>query len=101
MTRASRAQGVDVTRKFGTCALLGIPPGEYPTPLFDVVAQCITLRGSFVGNRRDRAEALTSAADGKVKADIELQPLSAIHSVFERFARGDGPSRDVLEFAAT
>ena len=47
------------------------------------------------------AEALAFAAAGRVKADIELQPLSAIHSVFERFARGDGPSRDVLEFAAT
>ena len=56
-------------------------------PLFDVVANCITIRGSFVGNRRDMAEALAFAADGKVKADIELQPLSAINRIFERLAR--------------
>jgi propanol-preferring alcohol dehydrogenase len=92
-------QGVDMTRKWGTCVLVGIPPGEFPTPLFDVVANCITIRGSFVGNRRDMAEALAFAADGQVKADIELQPLSAINSVFERLGRGDVPSRVVLDFS--
>jgi propanol-preferring alcohol dehydrogenase len=92
-------QGVGMTRKWGTCVLVGIPPGEFPTPLFDVVANCITIRGSFVGNRRDMAEALAFAADGKVKADIELQPLSAINSVFDRLGRGDVPSRVVLDFS--
>ncbi len=93
-------QGVRMTRKVGTCVLVGIPPGEFPTPLFDVVANCITIRGSFVGNRRDMAEALAFAAEGKVKADIELQPLSAINKVFERLAHGEVPSRVVLEFAS-
>ena len=44
-------QGVGMTRKRGTCVLIGLPPGEFPTPLFDVVANCITIRGSFVGTR--------------------------------------------------
>ena len=92
-------QGVAMTRKIGTCVLVGIPPGDFPTPLFDVVANCITIRGSFVGNRHDMAEALQFAAEGKVKADIELQPLSAINKVFERLAQGEVPSRVVLDFA--
>jgi propanol-preferring alcohol dehydrogenase len=92
-------QGVGMTRKHGTCVLVGLPPGEFPVPLFDVVANCITIRGSFVGNREDMAETLAFAAEGKVKADIELQPLSAINSVFERLEHGDVPSRVVLEFA--
>jgi propanol-preferring alcohol dehydrogenase len=92
-------QGIAMTRKHGACVLVGIPPGGFPTPLFDVVANCITIRGSFVGNRRDMAEALALAADGKVKADIELQPLSAINRVFERLAKGEVPSRVVLDFA--
>jgi propanol-preferring alcohol dehydrogenase len=45
------------------------------------------------------AECLDFAADGKVKADIELQPLSSINQVFERLAHGDVPSRVVLDFA--
>jgi propanol-preferring alcohol dehydrogenase len=98
---AAFTQGVGMTRKRGTCVLVGLPPGEFPTPLFDVVANCITIRGSFVGNRQDMAESLAFAAEGKVKADIELQPLSAINQIFERLAHGDVPSRVVLDFASS
>jgi propanol-preferring alcohol dehydrogenase len=93
-------QGVAMTRKRGTCVLVGLPPGDFPVPLFDVVANCITIRGSFVGNREDMAEALSFAAQGKVKADIEIQPLTAINSVFDRLEHGDVPSRVVLGFEA-
>src|SRR5271154_4981625 len=92
-------QGIGMTRKRGTCVLVGLPPGDFPVPLFDVVANCITIRGSFVGNREDMAEALAFAAEGKVKADIELRPLSAINEVFHRLQHGDVPSRVVLDFA--
>ena len=95
---AAFKQGVGMTRKRGTCVLVGLPPGEFPTPLFDVVANCITIRGSFVGTRQDMAEALGFAADGKVRADIELQPLSAINDVFARLAHGEVPSRVVIDF---
>jgi len=90
--------GVGMTRKRGTCVLVGLPPGEFPVPLFDVIANCITIRGSFVGTRNDMAEALAFAAAGKVKADIELQPLSAINQVFDRLAHGKVAARVVLEF---
>ena len=92
-------QGIGMARKRGTCVLVGLPPGEFPVPLFDVVANCITIRGSFVGTRKDMAEALAFAAEGKVNADIEMQPLSAINTVLDRLAHGDVPSRVVLEFA--
>ena len=92
-------QGVGMTRKRGTCVLVGLPPGEFPVALFDVVVNCITIRGSFVGTRRDMAEALAFAAHGKVKADYELQPLSSINEVFDRLEHGLVPSRVVLDFA--
>jgi propanol-preferring alcohol dehydrogenase len=92
-------QGVAMTRKRGTCVLVGLPPGEFPTPLFDVVARCITIRGSFVGTRRDMSEALAFAAAGRVKADIELQSLAGINDVLERLAAGQVPARVVLAFA--
>ena len=94
-------QGIGMARKRGTCVLVGLPPGDFPVPLFDVVANCITIRGSFVGTRGDMAEALAFGAEGKVKADIELQPLSAINSVFERLAHGEVPSRVVLDIGAS
>jgi propanol-preferring alcohol dehydrogenase len=92
-------QGVGMTRKHGICVLVGLPPGDFPVPLFDLVADCVSIRGSFVGNREDLAEALSFAAEGKVKADIELQPLSAINEVFSRLEHGEVPARVVLQFA--
>jgi hypothetical protein len=47
------------------------------------------------------AEALSFAVGGKVKADIELQPLSSINQIFDRLEHGDVPSRVVLDFALT
>ncbi|WP_380779786.1 alcohol dehydrogenase AdhP [Sphingomonas sp. R86520] len=93
-------QGVAMTRRKGTCVLVGLPPGDFPLPLFDVVAQCITVRGSFVGTRKDMAEALAFAADGKVRADIEVQPLSAINDIFDRLEHGQVASRVVLDFGS-
>lgn len=94
---AAFKQGVGMTRKHGICVLVGLPPGDFPVPLFDVVANCISVRGSFVGNRQDLAESLRFAAEGKVKADIELQPLSDINDVFERLKHGDVAARVVLD----
>ena len=98
---AAFKQGVAMTRKRGTCVLTGLPPGEFPFPLFEVVLNCITVRGSLVGTRQDMAEALLFAAEGKVKADIELQPLSAINDVLGRLERGEVAARVVLDFSGT
>jgi len=92
-------QGVGMTRKRGTCVLVGLPPGDFPVPLFEVVADCITIRGSFVGTREDMAECLAFAADGRVRADIELQPLSEINDIFDRLEQGKVAGRVVLDFA--
>lgn len=86
-----------MTRKRGTCVLVGLPPGEFPISLYDVVANCITIRGSFVGTRRDMAEALAFAVHDKVKADFELQRLSSINQVFDRLEHGQVASRVVLD----
>jgi len=94
-------QGVGMTRKRGTCVLVGLPPGDFPVPLFDVVANCITIRGSFVGTREDMAETLAFAAEGKIKADIELQPLSAINEIFNRLEHGKVAGRVVLDFVGS
>ena len=91
-------QGIGMARKRGTCVLVGLPPGEFPVELFNVVANCLTIRGSFVGTRKDMAEALAFAADGKVKANVELQPLAAINQVFDRLQKGEVPARVVLDF---
>lgn len=94
---AAFSQAIACTRRRGTVALVGLPPGEFPTPIFDVVLKRITVRGSIVGTRRDLAEALAFAIEGKVKATVAVEPLEAVNDVFDRLRRGQVDGRIVLE----
>jgi propanol-preferring alcohol dehydrogenase len=42
------AQAVHMVRRKGTVVLIGLPPGDFPTFIFDVVLRRIQLRGSIV-----------------------------------------------------
>jgi alcohol dehydrogenase, propanol-preferring len=94
-------QSIDMLRRGGTCSLVGLPPGDFPTPIFDVVLKRITIRGSIVGTRKDLQESLQFAAEGKVKPTIETQSLDAINEVFDRLKRGEVNGRVVLNLEAT
>jgi propanol-preferring alcohol dehydrogenase len=83
-------------RRGGTCVLNGLPPGEFPVSIFDVVLNGYTVRGSIVGTRLDLQEALSFAAEGKVKATIETLPLDSINDVFDRLKNGKVNGRVVL-----
>lgn len=90
-------QAIGMLRRGGTCVLNGLPPGEFPISIFDVVLNRYTIRGSIVGTRLDLEEALTFAADGHVKATIETQPLESINDVFARLKSGRVNGRVVLQ----
>lgn len=92
------AQALKMVRRKGTVSLVGLPPGEFPTPIFDVVLKRITVRGSIVGTRRDLDEAIAFAADGKVKAEVTKVPLAQINDVFDRMKAGKIDGRMVLDF---
>lgn len=89
-------QAVGMLRRGGTCVLNGLPPGEFPVSIFDIVLNGNTIRGSIVGTRLDLEEALAFAAEGKVKATIETLPLECINDVFSRLKRGQVNGRVVL-----
>jgi alcohol dehydrogenase, propanol-preferring len=90
-------QGVGMTRRRGTCVLVGLPPGEFPLPIFDMVLKRITVRGSLVGTRADMREALSLASSFGIAADIEMQPLENINEVFDRLRHGKVHGRVVLD----
>jgi propanol-preferring alcohol dehydrogenase len=46
-------QAVGMLRRGGTCVLNGLPPGEFPVSIFDLVLNRYTLRGSIVGTRKE------------------------------------------------
>src|SRR4026209_1498607 len=89
-------QAIGMLRRGGTCVLNGLPPGEFPISIFDVVLSGYTIRGSIVGTRLDMEEALAFAAGGKVKATVETHPLDSINEIFERLKTGRVKGRVVL-----
>ena len=91
-------QALHMVRRKGTVSLVGLPPGEFPTPIFDVVLKRITVRGSIVGTRRDLDEAIAFAVDGKVKAEFTRAPLTDINAIFDRMKQGKIDGRVVLDF---
>ncbi|MFS8979570.1 alcohol dehydrogenase AdhP [Cupriavidus necator] len=94
------SQAIGMVRRGGTIALNGLPPGEFGTPIFDVVLKGITIRGSIVGTRSDLQESLDFAAHGDVKATVSTAKLDDINDVFGRLRSGKIEGRVVLDFAA-
>ena len=93
------AQALGMARRRGTVTLVGLPPGDFPTPIFDVVLKRLTIRGSIVGTRRDLDEAIAFAAAGKVHAETILVPFNSINTVFTDLRAGKVHGRAVLDVA--
>jgi len=91
-------QAIGMVGRGGTVSLNGLPPGDFPLPIFGTVINGITVRGSIVGTRLDLQEALNFAAERKVKATIATEPLDNINDIFARMHRGDIQGRIVVDF---
>jgi propanol-preferring alcohol dehydrogenase len=89
VSRSAFAQALGMVRRGGTISLNGLPPGDFPLPIFSTVLNGITVRGSIVGTRRDLQESLDFAAEGKVRAHIHRDRLENINAIFAALkARG-------------
>ena len=93
-------QALGMARRGGTIALNGLPPGDFPLPIFDMVLNGITVRGSIVGTRLDLQEALDFAGEGKVAATVSTERLEHVNEVFDRMLQGRIDGRVVLDMAA-
>ncbi|HEV8332725.1 MAG TPA: alcohol dehydrogenase AdhP [Steroidobacteraceae bacterium] len=91
------AQCLNLLRPGGTMSMVGLPPGSFALPIFDVVLKRLTVRGSIVGTRQDLAEALMFAAEGKVAAQVESRRLDEINAIFSELKTGRVRGRIVLQ----
>jgi propanol-preferring alcohol dehydrogenase len=96
VSRPAFAQGLGMLRKRGTMSLVGLPPGDFDLPIFDVVLNAKTVRGSIVGTRKDLEEALAFAAEGKVAAHYSLGSLDEVNTIFARMLDGSIDGRIVM-----
>lgn len=93
------SQALRLVRRKGTVSLVGLPPGEFAMPIFDVVLKRVTVRGSIVGTRRDLDEAIAFATEGKVHTEIRKAPLEDINDIFADLKEGKVEGRMVLDFS--
>jgi len=100
VSRSAFSQALGMLHKRGTMALVGLPPGDFALPIFDVVLNAKTVRGSIVGTRKDLQEALEFAGEGKVRVTCREGKLDDINAIFERMKLGDIEGRIVMRIGA-
>ena len=89
-------EAIGITRRKGTCVLVGLPPGEFPVPLFDVVLKRITIRGSLVGTRADLQDCLSMAANRNIRSHVHTEPLEKANHALDDLRHGKVTGRIVL-----
>jgi len=91
-------QAAEYVRPRGTVVCIGLPSGAYlRAPVFETVIKMITIKGSYVGNRKDTAEALEFYRRGVIKAPFKVVGLSELPMVFDKMREGAIAGRYVLD----
>lgn len=63
---------------------IGLPAGAYlRAPVFESVIKMVCIRGSYVGNRKDSAEAIEFFRRGQIKAPFKVVGLSELDKVYD------------------
>lgn len=91
-------QAIGMARRGGTIVFNGLPPGDFPAPIFEIVLKGLTVRGSIVGTRQDLEEALDFYARGKIHPTVSVRELSEVNAVFDEMKHAKIDGRVVLKF---
>jgi len=91
-------QAAEYVRPRGTVVAIGMPAGAYlRAPVFESVVKMITIKGSYVGNRRDSAEAIDFFKRGLIKAPYKVIGMSQLQSVYDMMIAGKIVGRYVVD----
>ncbi|CAK7892506.1 alcohol dehydrogenase 1 [[Candida] anglica] len=98
VSEAAVSQSVQYVRSCGTVVLVGLPAGaKVIAPVFDSVVKSISIKGSYVGNRADTAEAIDFFSRGLIKCPIKIVGLSELASIYELMEQGKILGRYVVD----
>lgn len=91
-------QAAEYVRPRGTVVFIGLPAGAYVrAPVFESVVKMITIRASYVGNRRDTTEALDFYRRGLINSPFKTIGLSELQKVYDLMHKGQIAGRYVLD----
>lgn len=96
--RSAFGQAIAMARRRGTVVFVGLPPGDFPAPIFDIVLKGLTIRGSIVGTRQDMVEAIDFYDRGLIKPKVATRELGEINAVMDELLAGQVDGRVVLRY---
>jgi uncharacterized zinc-type alcohol dehydrogenase-like protein len=79
--------------------LLGVPPAPTPVHAFSLIPGRKSLAGSLIGGIRETQEMLDFCAEKKIVAEVEVIPMAAINTAYERMMKGDVRYRFSIDLA--
>ena len=91
-------QATQYVRSRGVVVCIGLPANaKISAPVFDTVVRMINIRGSYVGNRADTAEALDFFRRGLIEVPYKTVGLSKLQDVFQLMQEGKIAGRYVVD----
>jgi len=91
-------QATEYVRPHGTVVAIGLPAGAYlRAPVFDTVIRMITIKGSYVGNRKDTAEAIDFFRRGLINYPFKTIGMSELQKVYDLMHEGKVIGRYVVD----
>ncbi|KAI4197996.1 MAG: hypothetical protein LQ350_005583 [Teloschistes chrysophthalmus] len=91
-------QATEYVRPRGTVVAIGLPANAYlRAPVFQTVIQMKTIKGSYVGNRLDTAEALEFFGRGAIKCPFRTVGMSELQGVYDQMKEGTIAGRVVVD----
>jgi propanol-preferring alcohol dehydrogenase len=91
-------QAIGMARRGGTIVFNGLPPGDFPAPIFEIVLKGLTVRGSIVGTRQDMEESLDFYARGLIHPTVSTRGLDEINTIFDEMKQGTIDGRVVIRY---
>lgn len=85
-------------RPRGTVVAIGLPAGAYlRAPVFETVMGMKTIKGSYVGNRKDTSEAIDFYRRGLINAPYKVIGMSQLQKVYDMMHEGKIAGRYVVD----
>ncbi len=91
-------QATEYVRSRGVVVCIGLPANAmFRAPVFDTVIRMINIKGSYVGNRIDTAEAIEFYRKGLIKVPYKTIGLSKLQDIYKLMAEGKVVGRYVVD----
>jgi uncharacterized zinc-type alcohol dehydrogenase-like protein len=88
-------------RRDGVLVLVGLPETRHPAPdVARLISKRRSLAGSLVGGIRETQEMLDFCARKRIVSEVEVIPMQAINTAYERMIRSDVRYRFVVDMSS-